>query len=616
MPLYPLVRPKFFTSNSVLASGYQLFFYSAGTTTKQNTYPDATITTPNPNPIILNARGEPDNGGTPIDIYFPSGTSYKVVLATDTDTDPPATPVWTVDNVTDANSNVEYINSTAATRVNVTTFTVIGDQTATFIVGQRIKLTGGADRYARIATSVFTTLTTLTVVDTKDALGNTQSLHASMDTALTHIDTPNGIRGTVLAEGVADAGGTVDAITATYYPPIVLSDGVVVLVRAAGAITITNPTFAPDGATAKTIVKNNNVVLTTDNIIGAGHVLILQYNASNDNWTLLNPSVPSSSSSQATETSLGIAEIATQVETDAGTDDLRFITPLKLKATPVNIQQADIAASAVGQGELKTASGSLLHSVGLWSLPGGAYGFMPQVGSNTASNFYSELVSKTTGSGSFDPAWLSQIGTSWGGQVRLYGDNSTDGHVMQRYMSASRPYNYGHGECGLFVYLMLDKSGNFCGVAMQDDPPWAYHGPTKICPHFFDKDGVGHRYKYDLPFEINDTQLTDDQLILMVKLLQAPLQTESYAITQAIKNADMDLCPSPVPRLRDPTHQAVLLDPMSEICHRLFEAHQVIEEPHAIGDLFRKGYIRVDNAPLSCRSPGHIITVKPSWKLK
>ena len=33
---------------------------------------------------------------------------------------------------------------------------------------------------------------------------------------------------------------------------------------------------------------------------------------------------------QATETLLGIAEIATQAETDAGTDDLRIVTPLKL----------------------------------------------------------------------------------------------------------------------------------------------------------------------------------------------------------------------------------------------------------------------------------------------
>lgn len=38
-------------------------------------------------------------------------------------------------------------------------------------------------------------------------------------------------------------------------------------------------------------------------------------------------------SSQATETSAGVAEIATQAETDAGTDDQRFITPTKLAAS-------------------------------------------------------------------------------------------------------------------------------------------------------------------------------------------------------------------------------------------------------------------------------------------
>ena len=39
---------------------------------------------------------------------------------------------------------------------------------------------------------------------------------------------------------------------------------------------------------------------------------------------------------QATETVSGIAEIATQVETDAGTDDTRMITPLKLSTAPVS----------------------------------------------------------------------------------------------------------------------------------------------------------------------------------------------------------------------------------------------------------------------------------------
>jgi hypothetical protein len=42
-------------------------------------------------------------------------------------------------------------------------------------------------------------------------------------------------------------------------------------------------------------------------------------------WSVFGTSAPS-----ASETTAGIAEIATQSETDAGTDDLRFVTPLKL----------------------------------------------------------------------------------------------------------------------------------------------------------------------------------------------------------------------------------------------------------------------------------------------
>lgn len=42
-------------------------------------------------------------------------------------------------------------------------------------------------------------------------------------------------------------------------------------------------------------------------------------------WTLFG-----TSSGAATESSAGIAEIATQAETDTGTDDARFVTPLKL----------------------------------------------------------------------------------------------------------------------------------------------------------------------------------------------------------------------------------------------------------------------------------------------
>lgn len=49
----------------------------------------------------------------------------------------------------------------------------------------------------------------------------------------------------------------------------------------------------------------------------------------------------------ATETNSGIAEIATQAETDTGTDDLRFVTPLKLATWAGRIRKY---ATSIGDG--------------------------------------------------------------------------------------------------------------------------------------------------------------------------------------------------------------------------------------------------------------------------
>jgi hypothetical protein len=194
MGLMPYVRPKYLDNNSVLANGYQLFFYIAGTTTKQDTFTDSTLGVANPNPIILNARGEPDNAGTPVDVYFTPGLSYKVVLATDTDTDPPSSPVWSVDNVTDpgggGSSTGQWITSVTAVYVNATTFKITGvDVTGDFHQGRRVWLAGGADRYASISTSSFAIDTTVTVTNVTDSAGTASVLDPAMTGASLSLQT-------------------------------------------------------------------------------------------------------------------------------------------------------------------------------------------------------------------------------------------------------------------------------------------------------------------------------------------------------------------------------------------------------------------------------------------
>lgn len=92
--LAPVARQLFLNpSTGSPAAGFKVFTYAAGTpNTKQSTYTDATGTTPNTNPILLDALGEAD-------IWLTPGLGYKFVFAPPTDTDPPSNPIWTVDDI-------------------------------------------------------------------------------------------------------------------------------------------------------------------------------------------------------------------------------------------------------------------------------------------------------------------------------------------------------------------------------------------------------------------------------------------------------------------------------------------------------------------------------------
>jgi hypothetical protein len=87
----PQVAQQFFDNDGEPAVGYQLFCYEAGTTTKATTYTDEDGLVVNTNPIILDSAGR-------CTIRFTEG-SYKLVLASPTDTDPPASAIWTRDNI-------------------------------------------------------------------------------------------------------------------------------------------------------------------------------------------------------------------------------------------------------------------------------------------------------------------------------------------------------------------------------------------------------------------------------------------------------------------------------------------------------------------------------------
>jgi len=102
--LMPVPKQQYFDSpNGRPLAGGKVYTYAAGTTTPKATYTDSAGITPQTNPIILNARGEPDSP-----IYWDG--SYKVVLK-----DAHDSTIYTVDNYkSDPFGIVAYIASIAA----------------------------------------------------------------------------------------------------------------------------------------------------------------------------------------------------------------------------------------------------------------------------------------------------------------------------------------------------------------------------------------------------------------------------------------------------------------------------------------------------------------------
>lgn len=200
--LSPFFNDAQLDNNGLPFSGARIYWFQAGTSTRETTYVESTGSTPSVNPVVLNARGEP-----PAPIWLKTGVTYKAVLKDSSDN-----LIRSIDNISginDATTPVisEWVTYAApATYINATTFSVTGNATAIFDNGRRVKTTvSGTDRYGTVNGTPTFLLGVTTVILTLDsgvldssiatvAYGFLDPAHPSFDTSGVNLNTKAGIQ--------------------------------------------------------------------------------------------------------------------------------------------------------------------------------------------------------------------------------------------------------------------------------------------------------------------------------------------------------------------------------------------------------------------------------------
>jgi hypothetical protein len=231
--LSPPPKTQFLDASGAPLVGGKVFTYAAGTTTPLATYTTSGGTTPNANPVILNARGEAD-------IWYSNGVSYKVVLKDSADA-----TIWTVDNIvisgSMASQNANDVNITGGTIGSGVTFNGNTTGTAANVTGTVAVANGG--------TGATTAAAARTNLSAAAAGANTDITSLEQDVAIV-------ATGTVGTDSIGYRGAPQNAQTAAYQ--LALADNGKHISITTGDITIPNNTNAgfPIGATI--VIFNNN----------------------------------------------------------------------------------------------------------------------------------------------------------------------------------------------------------------------------------------------------------------------------------------------------------------------------------------------------------------------
>jgi hypothetical protein len=590
-------KPQFFDSNGDPLSGGFLYFYAAGSSTPQDTYTTSAGSTANDNPITLNSRGESAN-----QIWFTADTTYKAVLKTSAGVE-----IWSSDNLSGINDTSavqdEWIGGTTPTYISATSFSVTGDQSSTYHVGRRLKSTNTAGTiYSTITAVAYVSVTTVTVVNDSGSLDSGLS---AVSYGLLSANFPALSPEAIFKKASAVAAAATTNIWATAGDYLHLT----------GTATTSSLGTAPfAGARREIIVDGAWTVIGGTSLLTPGTATMIA--GPNDRFTVradtttnhvvtkFQPAAAFTGSGgfvRASSPTVASPTISNPTYSGTSTGTLTslnlvspvFVTPALGTATSgvltncTNLPQAGLKSTT---GDVSVAGGA----GGNLTLPGGAYGFYPQLFANSGGTVTTAVMSETA------------IGvTSTSAVTNIYLAASTQqGNARQQYIQASPPYNLGNGDIPLFVFAWVDSLGNIKASYVAPEPPWAYNGPTDIRADYY-RDGKGFqkpRLTQQQKLDLRDETKRD-------ALLEALASAEDVEITHAVKNADMGLIPHPFLFNNLAGTSVVLLDPVGAFCERLRILHRHGEH---IPSLLNA--VAIDNTPLSCNTPTGVIACTGRFK--
>ena len=173
MYLSPVFQENQFTDNVEFLVGGLLWTYKAGTSEFALAYQDQAGTTPWPNPIILNSRGE--TGG---ELWLSSDNEYRLVVETAPEYGQTHGVVITeFDNVSGVNAPATEASDNwvlfpeSPNYVSNTSFTVAGDYRSIFVVSRKLQITdsGGVSVHSVTSSSFAAGFTTVNITGLTDS---------------------------------------------------------------------------------------------------------------------------------------------------------------------------------------------------------------------------------------------------------------------------------------------------------------------------------------------------------------------------------------------------------------------------------------------------------------